>query len=66
MKRLISLGIEKVILNTYTVLNFDLVKKLVDKFGSQSVVFSLDVKKTLTGRRVFIKSGTEKTKYTPN
>ncbi len=64
-KKLISLGVEKVVLNTYAVLNFDLVMKLVDKFGSQSVVFSLDVKKTLTGRRVFIKSGTEKTKYTP-
>ncbi len=64
-KRLFTIGIEKVVLNTNAVLNFDLVKSLADKFGSQSVVFSLDVKRTLLGQRVFIKSGTEKTKYEP-
>ena len=64
-KRLFTIGIEKVVLNTNAVLNFDLVKSLADKFGSQSVVFSLDVKRSLLGQRVFIKSGTEKTKYEP-
>ena len=64
-KRLFTIGIEKVVLNTNAVLNFDLVKSLADKFGSQSVVFSLDVKRSLLGQRVFIKSGTEKTKYDP-
>ncbi|HPT59630.1 MAG TPA: AglZ/HisF2 family acetamidino modification protein [Fervidobacterium sp.] len=64
-KRLFTIGIEKVVLNTNAVLNFDLVKSLADKFGSQSVVFSLDVKRALLGQRVFIKSGTEKTKYEP-
>jgi len=64
-KRLFTIGIEKVVLNTNAVLNFDLVKSLADKFGSQSVVFSLDVKRTLLGQRVLIKSGTEKTKYEP-
>jgi len=64
-KRLFAIGIEKVVLNTNAVLNFDLVRSLADKFGSQSVVFSLDVKRTLLGQRVFIKSGTEKTKYEP-
>ncbi len=64
-KKLISLGIEKIVLNTYAILNFDLIRKLVDKFGSQSVVFSLDVKKTDHGRKVFIKSGTQETQYDP-
>ena len=65
-KNLFSIGVEKIVLNTYAVLNFDLVKSLVDKYGSQSVVFSLDVKKDFLGKRkVYIKSGTEKTQYEP-
>lgn len=64
-KKLFKIGIEKVILNTYAVLNFNLVKDLVEAFGSQSIVFCLDVKRTFWGKRVFIKSGTTKTKYTP-
>ena len=65
-QKLFSIGVEKIVLNTYAVLNFDLVKSLVDKYGSQSVVFSLDVKKDFWGKRkVYIKSGTEKTQYEP-
>ena len=63
-KKLFSIGIEKVILNTNAILNPNLIKELVDIFGSQSVVFSLDYKKTLfAGYKVFIKSGTKKTKF---
>lgn len=65
-KKLFSIGIEKCILNTNAVLNFDLIKSLVDKFGSQSIVFSLDVKKDFLGNpKVFIKSGTVETQYNP-
>lgn len=64
-KKLFNIGIEKVILNTYAVLNFNLVKDLVKIFGSQSIVFCMDVKSTFLGRRVFIKSGTFRTKYNP-
>ena len=65
-RKLFSIGVEKIILNTYAVLDRDLVKRLVDTFGSQSIVFSLDYKKTLLGGyRVFIKSGTKKTKFKP-
>jgi cyclase len=64
--KLFNIGIEKVVLNTYAVLNPNLVEELVSKFGSQSIVFSLDVKKTLfIGYKVFIKSGTQKTSYKP-
>jgi len=64
-RKLFSIGVEKIILNTYAVINPNLIKELSNTFGSQSIVFSLDVKKTLLGRRVFIKSGTYKTKYNP-
>jgi len=63
--RLFSIGIEKIILNTKAVEDFCFVKDLVKRFGSQSIVFSLDVKKTIAGRKVFIKSGTQKTGYDP-
>lgn len=62
-QKLFSLGIEKVILNTSAISNFDLVKDLVESFGSQSIVFSLDTKKTFFGTKVYAKSGTEKIKY---
>jgi len=63
-RKLFSIGIEKVILNTNAILNFDLIKELVDIFGSQSVVFCLDVKKNIFGKRnIFIKSGTQKVKF---
>ena len=65
-KTLFSIGIEKVLLNTSAILNPYLIKQLVDIFGSQSIVFSLDVKKTwFSGKKVFIKSGTQNTKLNP-
>ncbi len=64
-KKLFKIGIEKIILNTNAVLNFQLVKDLVQYFGSQSIVFSLDVKRTILGYRCFIKSGQVKTDYEP-
>ena len=65
-KKLFSIGIEKVILNTNVILKPNLIKELVDVFGSQSIVFSLDIKKTLFGgKKVFIKSGTKNTKLNP-
>lgn len=64
-KKLFNIGAEKVILNTYAVLDFNLVRELVKNFGSQSIVFCLDVKKTFFGYGVYIKSGHIKTKYKP-
>ena len=65
-RKLFSIGIEKIILNTYAMLNLNLVKELVDTFGSQSIVFSLDVKKNFFGQRhVYIFSGSKNTKQNP-
>ncbi len=64
--KLFKIGFEKIVLNTHAILNFKLVEELAKNFGSQSIVFSLDYKKTfLRGYRVFIKSGNQKTQYTP-
>ena len=64
-QKIFSIGFEKVILNTNAILDNNLVKELVKKFGSQSVVYSLDVKKTFFSESVFIKSATKKIKLKP-
>ncbi len=66
VQKLFSLGMEKVILNTSAIENIDLVKKLVNSYGSQSVVFCLDVKKSFFGKyEVFSYSGSKKIKILP-
>lgn len=48
-KRCFSSGADKIVVNTYAVLNRFLIKELVDEFGSQSIVVSIDVKKNEDG-----------------
>lgn len=64
-KKLFSIGIEKVILNTAAIYDEELMISLVNNFGSQSIIFSLDTKKTFFGYKVFTKCGTVKTQYSP-
>lgn len=66
-KKLFSLGIEKVVLNTSAIKDSDLVKKLVESYGSQSVVFCLDIKKDFFGKyKAYSHCGTKKVKISPN
>ena len=46
VKRIIGIGIEKVVINTAAVDNPRLIRESADVIGSQSVVVSIDVKKT--------------------
>ena len=46
VRRLLSLGIEKVIINSAAVADSDLVREAAEQAGSQSTVVSIDVKKT--------------------
>lgn len=64
-RKLFSLGIEKVVLNSSAFQNPSLISKLAETFGAQSVVVSIDIKKSLFGAQVYIKSGTEKTNLNP-
>lgn len=50
VKRIFSLGFEKVILNTASYTSPDLIREAVAIYGSQSIVACIDVKKTLLGR----------------
>lgn len=66
MKKIFSLGAEKIIICTYAVEKPDFITEAADIFGSQSVVVAIDVKKNLWGKdEVFIRSGTRGTKLEP-
>ena len=66
IKKLFSLGLEKVSINSSSVENSHLIKEASDLFGSQSIVVSIDVKKGLLGNnQVFTHSGRRKTNLDP-
>jgi len=66
IERLFSIGAEKVIINTAAFLNPDMVKEAVKVAGSQSIVVSMDVKKSLFGSyEVYVNNGRIKTKLDP-
>lgn len=50
IEKLFKLGIEKVVLNSVLENNMDLVTEVANRFGSQSVIASIDVKKNLFGK----------------
>ena len=61
IKRLFKIGFEKVIIGTSFFENPALIKEASEYAGSQSIVVSIDVKKTLLGKyQVFTTSGTKK------
>lgn len=62
IKNILSLGAEKVVLNTSVFQNPGLIREAAAKFGSQSIVASIDVKKTLWGKyRVYTAGGSRNT-----
>jgi len=66
VERLFSIGVEKAIINSAAFYNPDLVKDAAKVSGSQSVVVSIDVKKSLFGSyEVYVNNGRAKTKLDP-
>ena len=66
VERLFSIGVEKVIINTAAFFNFKLIEEVVKVAGSQSIVVSIDVKKSLfSGYEVYVQNGKVKTKLDP-
>lgn len=66
IETLYKIGIEKVSLNTSLANNPELIKDAVRNFGSQSIVASIDVKKSMLGNAsVYLNGGSDKTKYKP-
>ena len=50
VKKIFSLGIEKITLNTSIIQNYSLISDVAKLYGSQSVVVSVDIKKNLFGK----------------
>ena len=66
LKKIFSLGFEKVALNTYAAENPDFIKEAAATYGSQSIVASIDVKKGfLKGYNVMTRSGSNKVSANP-
>ncbi len=62
---LLAIGYEKVVLNTALVRTPELITKAAEQYGSQSIVVSLDAKRSGNGYRCFISDGTEELKWNP-
>lgn len=66
VQKLLAMGVEKIILNTSAVENPMLIRAVADYAGSQAVVISMDVKKTLLGKfEVCTRSGKKATGLDP-
>ena len=50
MKKIFSLGVEKIVVNNSAINNPKLLKEAVKMFGSQSIIAGVDVKKSFFGR----------------
>ena len=60
-KQILSIGFEKVVINTAAAKKPELITKLSEHFGAQAVIASIDVKKNIFGKyQVYINDGTEK------
>ena len=66
VQRILALGIEKVILSTQAVQNPDLVTRISERVGAQSMVVCLDVRKNIWGKyEVYIMGGKKGTGLDP-
>jgi cyclase len=66
VKKILSAGVEKVIINRSAVKNPNLITEIAKQFGSQSVVVSIDYKKNFFGRQgVYIENGKTNTGLDP-
>jgi cyclase len=65
-KKILSIGFEKIILNTSAFEKPELITEIANYSGSQSVVVSIDVKKNIFGKyQIFICDGTRKINVDP-
>ena len=66
VKKLFQIGFEKVIINTALYSNTELISQAVDYAGSQSIVASIDYKKTMFGKNLcFSECGSKNGHITP-
>jgi imidazole glycerol-phosphate synthase subunit HisF len=60
-QKILSIGFEKIVLNTQAYKQIELVTQLSNHFGAQAVIASIDAKKNIFGKyNVYVKDGTQK------
>ena len=47
--KILKIGVEKIVINSSAISNLDIIEKIANNIGSQSVVISVDIKKTFFG-----------------
>lgn len=66
VKEIFFNGIEKVVINKAAVVNPYLISQIAERFGNQSVIVSMDIKKDIWGKyKVYSDNGTNNTKLDP-
>jgi len=65
IQKIFKLGIEKVSINLSALQNLELIKEASSRFGSQSLVVTVDVKKSFTGKYLVYNHKKAKTEKTP-
>ncbi|QFR48894.1 glycosyl amidation-associated protein WbuZ [Sulfurimonas lithotrophica] len=66
MKKIYSLGVEKISLSSHAIENLDFIKTAANIFGNQSVIVTIDVKKDFWGKKkIFTHNGKKNTKLEP-
>ena len=61
VKRLLSIGVEKVSIQTHALRDLELVSAIASRYGRQAVVVSIDIKKNLLGQHKLYAAATGKT-----
>lgn len=66
IRKIISIGAEKVIINSYAAENPDFIKEASENFGSSTIVVCIDVKKKFLGsEQTWISNGNKATGFNP-
>lgn len=65
IKKIFTLGIEKVSINHFALKDDELIKKAVEIYGSQSIVVAIDIKKSLMGKYQIYDHTKKKSSKTP-
>jgi imidazole glycerol-phosphate synthase subunit HisF len=66
IKTLFSIGVEKAVINSYAIENPSFIRNAVDRFGSQSIIVSIDIRRNLLGKyTAYSHGGKVATKYDP-
>jgi cyclase len=64
-RRLIDLGVEKVVMNRACFVDPSLISQISEQFGAQAVVASIDTETRRSGRQVVVDRSGQKTKHDP-